>query len=86
VRSSAESSSERGDWRALEHAVDGVRARFGDHAVGPAALLGAEGLRLGPRGSPWGPGAEPRTSPDRDRPDRDGPDRDRPDRDGPGRA
>jgi DNA polymerase-4 len=55
------------DDRALEHAVDGVRARFGDDALGPAALLDAEGLRLGPRGSPWGPGAEAHPGTARDR-------------------
>ncbi|MBV8952293.1 MAG: DNA polymerase IV [Actinobacteria bacterium] len=41
--------------RELEHAVDRVRARFGDDAVGSAALVGPRGLRTGRRGTPWGP-------------------------------
>ena len=54
------------DRRALEAAVDGVRARFGDDAVGPAALLDGTGMRLGRRGTPWGP--NPDAGPDRSRP------------------
>ena len=45
----------RSDRRALEEAVDGVRARFGDDAVGPATLLDGAGMRVGRRGTPWGP-------------------------------
>jgi DNA polymerase-4 len=41
--------------RALEAALDGVRARFGDDAVGPATLLDQAGVRLGRRGTRWGP-------------------------------
>ncbi len=47
--------SARPDRRALEEAVDGVRARFGDDAVGPATLLDGAGMRVGRRGTPWGP-------------------------------
>jgi DNA polymerase-4 len=43
------------DRRALEDAVEGVRARFGEDAVGPATLLDPSGLRVGRRGTPWGP-------------------------------
>jgi DNA polymerase IV len=45
--------------RALEQAVDAVRARFGEDAIGPAVLTGREGLRVGRRGTPWGPDAHP---------------------------
>lgn len=53
-------SSERptADWSALERAVDAVRDRFGDDAVGPAVLTDDRGLRVGRRGSMWGPGVE----------------------------
>ncbi len=41
-------------------AIDRVRARFGDRAVGPAALLDAGGLRLKRQGeTQWGPDDEP---------------------------
>jgi DNA polymerase IV len=36
-----------GRWEAATEAVDAVRARYGDEAVGPAALLGHDGLRIG---------------------------------------
>jgi DNA polymerase-4 len=42
----------------LERAVDRVRARFGDDAVGSAALVGPSGLRTGRAGSAWGPDGE----------------------------
>lgn len=45
----------RGD---LERAVDRVRSRFGDDALGSAALVGPRGLRTGRSGTAWGPGAE----------------------------
>ena len=48
-----------GPWDRATGAVDGIRARFGEAAVGPAALLapgGAGGLRTVRRGrAPWGP-------------------------------
>jgi len=38
-------------------AVDGVRSRFGASAIGPAALLGDDGLGLRrPGDHQWGPG------------------------------
>ena len=45
-----------GDWDRATGAVDRIRERFGDSAVGPAALIGPRGLRLKRRGdSQWGP-------------------------------
>lgn len=44
--------------RALEEAIDGVRARFGEDAVGPAVLVTPGGLNVASRGSPWGPPAD----------------------------
>ena len=48
-----------GDWTAWEvadRAVDEIRARFGDRAVGPAVLLEEGTLRVKRRGDqPWGP-------------------------------
>jgi DNA polymerase-4 len=47
-------------WSKASEAVDAVRARFGDTAVGPAVLLSGGGLRLKRRGDgQWGPGAAP---------------------------
>lgn len=45
------------DGGRLDRAVDRVRARFGDDAVGSGAALGRRGLRVGRRGSLWGPDA-----------------------------
>jgi DNA polymerase-4 len=48
--------SEEADWEQATVAVDRIRERFGDDAVGPAALIGPRGLRLKRRGdAPWGP-------------------------------
>ena len=42
----------------VEAVVDEVRARFGARAVGPASLVGADGLRIARRGGQqWGPPA-----------------------------
>jgi DNA polymerase-4 len=39
-----------------EAAIDEVRARFGPRSVGPASLMGADGLRIARRGAQqWGP-------------------------------
>ena len=44
-------------WTDATRAVDGVRARFGPAAVGPAALLGEDGLGVRRSGdNQWGPG------------------------------
>lgn len=45
-------------WQAAAGALDAVRRRFGDGAVGPATLLGEDGLRVKRRGdTQWGPPA-----------------------------
>jgi len=44
------------DWDRATGAIDAVRERFGDTAVGPAALASAQGLRVKRRGdTQWGP-------------------------------
>jgi DNA polymerase-4 len=53
-----ESQEGQRDRHDLERAVDRVRARFGDDALGPAALVGPGGLRMGRAGSVWGPDIE----------------------------
>ena len=45
-------------WDDAERAVDEVRARFGDRALGPGSLAGSDGLRLKRQGdTQWGPDA-----------------------------
>jgi DNA polymerase-4 len=45
-------------WGAVTAAVDAIRARYGGSSVGPASLVGAEGLRPRNRGdAQWGPSA-----------------------------
>ena len=57
-------SSDRPSWDRASEAVDAVRARFGDAAVGPAVLLGTNGLRLKRQGdSQWGPGEPSHAAP-----------------------
>lgn len=52
-------SGEEG-WGRATAALDSVRARFGDDAIAPAALLGPTGLHLKRQGdNQWGPQAEP---------------------------
>jgi len=49
-------------WSEATGAVDAIRARFGASAIGPASLVGPDGIRVKRRGDQqWGPG-------DRDRP------------------
>jgi DNA polymerase-4 len=46
-------------WRRASGAVDAIRDRFGDAAVGPAGLLGSGGMRTKrPGDTQWGPSAE----------------------------
>jgi hypothetical protein len=45
-------------WDDATRAVDEVRARFGDRAVGPGTLSGRDGLRVKRQGdTQWGPDA-----------------------------
>lgn len=45
------------EWREAEDAIDTIRNRFGDQAIGPASSLGNDGLRVKQRGDQqWGPG------------------------------
>nr|MDQ3575138.1 DNA polymerase IV [Actinomycetota bacterium] len=45
-----------GGWAEASRAVDEVRSRFGDAAVGPATLLEEAGLRVRRQGDQqWGP-------------------------------
>ncbi|MCU1448992.1 MAG: dinB, partial [Acidimicrobiales bacterium] len=47
-------------WDEATRAVDEVRRRFGDDAVGPASMVGKEGLQVKRRGDQqWGPGGRP---------------------------
>ena len=55
------------DRRALEDALDTVRERFGDDAVGSAAFLERGRLRTGRRASLWGPEDDPDAGPTDDR-------------------
>ena len=44
-------------WGSVTAAIDATRARYGGSSVGPASLVGAEGLRVRRRGdAQWGPG------------------------------
>jgi DNA polymerase-4 len=47
-------------WADVSAALHDIRQRFGPDAVGPAAYVGDDGLRLpGRGGAPWGPSPEP---------------------------
>ena len=41
-------------WSGVTDAVDGIRSRFGRASVGPASLMGRDGLRVRERGTPNG--------------------------------
>jgi DNA polymerase IV len=46
------------DWHHASGAVDAIRQRFGDAAIGPASSVGRRGLRVKRRGDgQWGPDA-----------------------------
>ena len=46
------------DWSKTDAAVDAIRDRFGSNAVGPAAVLGRDGMRVKRQGQQqWGPAA-----------------------------
>jgi DNA polymerase-4 len=43
-------------WREASVAIDDIRERFGDAAIGPASAVGRQGIRVKRRGDdPWGP-------------------------------
>jgi DNA polymerase-4 len=47
-------------WSGVTDAVDDIRSRFGRASVGPASLMGRDGLRVRERGdAQWGPQADP---------------------------
>jgi DNA polymerase IV len=49
-------------WYEVEAAVSAIRARYGNASVGPAALVGREGLAVKERGdTQWGPDVSPPT-------------------------
>ncbi|MCU1372186.1 MAG: dinB [Ilumatobacteraceae bacterium] len=48
------------DWSQAEQAMDAIRARFGDTALGPASLAGPGGIRVTRKGQQqWGPDEGP---------------------------
>ena len=52
-------AADRRSWDDASSAIDEIRARYGDAAIGPAAAMGRDGLRIKRRGDdPWGPGAD----------------------------
>lgn len=58
VRAQEEAERIQGSWGTVTSAVDAIRARYGGAAVGPASLVGADGLRVRRRGeAQWGPTA-----------------------------
>jgi DNA polymerase-4 len=58
----AESEERRLAWHEVEAAVSAIRSRYGHASIGPAALVGKEGLSVKQRGdTQWGPSASPQT-------------------------
>ncbi len=58
VRAQEEAERIQGSWATVTSAVDAIRARYGGSSVGPASLVGDEGLRVRRRGeAQWGPTA-----------------------------
>ena len=57
VQLSLDEATPAGDWQRATEAVDDIRRRFGDAAVGPAALVDAGRLQVKREGEQqWGPG------------------------------
>ncbi len=58
TRAQEEAERIQGSWATVTSAVDAIRARYGGSSVGPASLVGADGLRVRRRGeAQWGPTA-----------------------------
>jgi DNA polymerase-4 len=58
MRAQEEAERIQGSWATVTSAVDAIRARYGGASVGPASLVGADGLRVRRRGeAQWGPTA-----------------------------
>lgn len=56
ARADEEALRLQASWGGVTEAVDAIRARFGTASVGPASLVGADGLRVRHRGdAQWGP-------------------------------
>ena len=56
-------------WADAEKAMDAIRGRFGEDAIGPAVLASGEGVEvLRRRGNPWGPLADPSEKSSRSQP------------------
>jgi DNA polymerase-4 len=58
LRADDEAERIQRSWGPVTAAVDAIRARYGGSSVGPASLVGADGLRIRRRGeAQWGPSA-----------------------------
>ena len=59
ARAQDEAERIQASWATVTAAVDAIRARYGGGSVGPASLVGADGLRVRRRGeAQWGPTAQ----------------------------
>jgi DNA polymerase IV len=69
ARAQDEAERIQASWATVTAAVDAIRARYGGGSVGPASLVGADGLRVRRRGeAQWGPTAQSGPPIDEDRP------------------
>jgi DNA polymerase-4 len=58
VEADEEAQRMQRSWGSVTAAVDAIRARYGGSSVGPASLVGADGLQVRRRGdAQWGPAA-----------------------------
>jgi len=65
ARAGREAERMQESWGTVTAAVDAIRARYGGSSVGPASLVGADGLRVRRRGeAQWGPSETPGSAPD----------------------
>ncbi len=68
-RAGAEAERIQQSWGSVTAAVDAIRARYGGSSVGPASLVGPDGLRIRRRGmAQWGPAGTDVAPGDDDRP------------------